>query len=370
MDNSQYIGALRCVPVGEINEWETHWDQLVEESSVGWILHSRLWHNVMLEILSGSNVSDRSFFLVHPDSGPVALCPLLISDVRYGGETFREAGFNGAGLPWPCISATGQLPDGILRHAINEAERLSRLNGAEKISFMSSSPESTADSYWYKELMASLPYLDASYESHLVNINSDTLLTVRERYRRYVKKYSKLVATNIVYGEAVTAAIEQSYFELHVKDAGGQYRSRDSYKMMADMARNGGGFFVVATSHETKNILGVLLILMHKLSAYDASVGVDPDHQDKFVSHLMKWNAIKHLQELGVSHYELGIVSNSARFERIPSQKEKGISMFKSGWSRNRTKRVLVAERFLNINSLHRWMQAKESALRSHMFES
>jgi hypothetical protein len=35
----------------------------------------------------------------------------------------------------------------------------------------------------------------------------------------------------------VTAALEETYFHLHVKDAGGQFRSRESYTLQCDLAR-------------------------------------------------------------------------------------------------------------------------------------
>ena len=76
--------------------------------------------------------------------------------------------------------------------------------------------------------------------------------------------------------------IEQAYFELHVKDAGGQFRPRESYTKMADLARKGEAAFIVARNIETGIIVGVLVIAIFKNAAYDSSVSIDPEYHQNY----------------------------------------------------------------------------------------
>ena len=123
----------------------------------------------------------------------------------------------------------------------------------------------------------------------------------------------------------MTPELEETYFKLHVKDAGGQFRSRESYTKQADIARGGEAFYVVATHTESGTIVGMLLVSLYKNTAYDNSVAVDPDFADKYVSHLLKWRAIEELQKRKVPTYELGQKADPLS----STKKEIGISHFK-----------------------------------------
>jgi lipid II:glycine glycyltransferase (peptidoglycan interpeptide bridge formation enzyme) len=156
----------------------------------------------------------------------------------------------------------------------------------------------------------------------------------------------------VIEGDAVTPEIEETYFQLHVKDAGGQFRSRESYHLQANLAREREAFYVTATHRGRNVIAGMLLVSVYKGAAYDNSVAVDPDFQDEYVSHLLKWTAIEALNARAVQIYELGEKAALPTTISIPSAKNRGISYFKEGWSRDSTKLVVAAEKFLDSDFL------------------
>lgn len=216
------------------------------------------------------------------------------------------------------------------------------------------------------ETAVALRYLDSSYLSHWVAVDGNALANVRERYRRYVKKFASGYDMSVVDGDAVTPALEETYFHLHVKDAGGQFRSQESYRFQAALARHGEAFFVVATNMAAGVTSGMLLVSAYKNVAYDNSVAVDPDYQGEYVSHLLKWTAIEELLRRGVTHYELGPKSGPPSFMALPSEKQRGISHFKEGWARGGTRRVVMAEKFLSARCLRAHMQAQAESLEQY----
>jgi lipid II:glycine glycyltransferase (peptidoglycan interpeptide bridge formation enzyme) len=189
---------------------------------------------------------------------------------------------------------------------------------------------------------------------------------VRERYRRYVKKFMPRYELSIKEGDTVTPELEENYFHLHVKDAGGQFRSRESYRFQANLARNHEAFYVTATRRDGSVRAGMLLVSVCKGAAYDNSVAVDPDFQDEYVSHLLKWTAIETLLARGVESYELGQKALSPTAVSIPSSKNYGISHFKEGWSKGAVKTIIMAEKFLDAAFLDAVVAVRTDALKAH----
>jgi len=197
-------------------------------------------------------------------------------------------------------------------------------------------------------------------------LEGDPLPNIRERYRRYVKKFSSRYSMSIADEDHVTPDLEEAYFRLHVKDADGQFRSRESYTLQADLARQGEGFFVIARNHVSDQVAGMLLVSIYKNAAYDNSVAVDPDFQHEYVSHLLKWAAVKELSRRGAKTYELGPKAENAHFMSVPSEKNLGISYFKEGWSRASVRRVGVAEKFLSARLLRAFLGNQADALEEY----
>lgn len=355
--------SLRAVDVDDVNDLDATWSKVVAEAPQGWCWHTRRWGEFVKAAASADDAVDRTFF-VFDDSGPVCLVPLAVCDTLEGPQTLRDASYNGGPLPWPCTVSGAHDANAIQKFAFMEAERRARESGAERIRFASYSPFITAGpDKWFEEITQSFNYLDLSFDSHLVTVDRHVLSHVRERYARYVRKFKAQFECTIADGAAVDGKLEQSYFELHVKDAGGQFRSRESYARIADLARFGEGFFVTARDIGSDVLVGMLLVSLIKGAAYDTSVCVEPAYQDRFVSHQLKWRAIEHLQQLGVTHYDLGTRNVSATFEDIPTAKTRGISFFKDGWARGGTKPVYVAGKFLTGSGLHKYVASRLVAL-------
>jgi hypothetical protein len=357
--------SLRAVDVAGTAEADERWSGLAAAAPQAWCWHTLRWRDFVRSASSGRNVTDQSFFVFDGDR-PVGLAPFTVGDFNEGGAPIRDAAYNGGPLPWPAIvgGAGDSSAAAAERFAFEEAERRARSLGAERIRFASFAPEAAASAgVWFDRVTHELAYLDASFPSHLVNVDAEVLSRVRKRYAQYIRRFRAAFACEVIDGAAVDDAFEQRYFELHVKDAGGQFRPRDSYSRMADLARHAEGFFVTARDLETGAVAGMLLVSVVKGAAFDTSVAVDPEFADRFVSHLLKHRAILHLQQLGVTHYELGMSQLGATLEWVPTPKTRGISFFKAGWARDGVKRIYVAEKFLTREGLEKHIRSRLHAL-------
>lgn len=325
------------------------WDRFVERSPRAWCWSTRRWQTFIRASNAAHNPHDISF-IVFRGYEPVCLAPGLVIDAKLGETTLRDGAYGGTPIPWPC-----PLPgeDAAEAFALSEVERRARLAGAGRLRLSCPVPASSATALdWFEPLVTRLGFIDSSYTSHLVDVDADVFGRVRERYRRYVRKAANTVTTEIAAGPAVTDAMEEAFFRLHVLDAGGQFRSRESYSRQIDLARSDEGFLAVARDAESEEIRGILLISVFNKSAFDSSVGIDPAHAKANISYVLKWAALKELVVRGIHHYELGGRWTVPRLDFVPSEKQRAISFFKDGWARGGIKKVPVAEKFLTSAAL------------------
>ena len=343
------------------------WKNLADSCPDAWFWHT--WANMEFNFAAAQNHEPKNLsFFVLLDERPVGLVPLLVERTNIT-DNFSgwDAAYYGGPLPWPAFLA--DLPDfeTIEEYAFRELERRAGEAGAGRIRVRLSPPQPMDHQQRRLERAISAHrYLDSSYLSHSFAIGADSLSHVRERYRRYVKKFMPRYEMSIKEGDAVTHELEESYFRLHVKDAGGQFRPRESYRFQANLARCQEAFYVTATRREDAALAGMLLVSVCKSAAYDNSVAVDPDFQDDYVSHLLKWTAIETLLNRGAKTYELGQKALPPTSVAIPSSKSYGISHFKDGWSQGAVKTVPAAEKFLDGAFLTAVMAARADAVKAY----
>ena len=342
------------------------WDQLVSESDEGWFWHTRANFDFNFCASRDFDARDLSFFLMRGGRA-IGIVPLTVQNRRIGDFEGREAAYYSGFLPWPCF-AKG-LPDlsGVEEFAFMELERRASAAGAGRIRVRSCPATPISDEVERIARIASVRrFAHSSIRSHIVALEPGTLANVRERYRRYHRKFSPQFELEVLDGVKLDRHWEQTYFELHVKDAGGQFRSRESYTRQADLARKGEGFYVAARHRERGAVAGMLLVSFVKNTAFDNSVGVEPEFQEMYVSHLLKWRAIEELLKRGAKTYELGELAEPATMLKVPSPKQCGISHFKEGWARGNVKTVHELDKFMDAKYLTAHFDARRSAIAAY----
>ena len=362
MPNS--ISDIRYQNVSEIPCWEDDWDAIVSTSPDAWYRHARILREYTLAATAERDPGDDSFFIFKGDR-LIGLAPVLFSRVADdNGYQALEAGYYGSPLPWPCFQAEFQRNQELELSVFDEIERRARARGAERLHFLLfPRPPSKEDEHRFKTLIDSRNYIDGRHPSHWVQIKDDSNSNVRPRYKRYIKKFKDQYNLSFIEGRAVDDEFAQTFMDIHIKDAGGQFRPRDSYFAQANLARDGLGFFAVATSVSSGKIAGMLLVILFNGQAHDASVAIDPEHEKNYVSHLLKWMTIETLIERKVAAYELGPKAELPTWQRIPSKNNYGISFFKDGWARGGEITLLVADKFLSRDALNLYSRGMTNRL-------
>lgn len=334
------------------------WRSLVETSPVAGIWHTWAWHAYILAAGGLFKAEDRSFF-IYDGKALVGLCPLILQSRTVDGREWVEAAYHAGLLPWP-LTDTPETED----FAFTELERRAREAGAGHIAMQLYSTAPRADEN-ARVLRTALThrYIASQNRVQVVEVHG-AYERARERFRRYDKKFSPLFDFDILLGEAVSAGAEEEYFRLHVLDAGGQFRPRESYEKQADLARASEAFYVHARHKKTGETAGMLFVSFYKGAAFDNSVAINPAYAEQYVGHTLRFRALKELERLGVRSFEMPLHPDAPSFVRIPSDKERSISHFKEGFSRGASRSIWKIEKFLNAEYLERYLSERRRSLK------
>ena len=349
--------------LSDFNNPETIWQNVVNNTSCAWFWSTYEQHRFRITVseASGRLVEDKSFVLLQ-EGKPCGLSPLVfIKAVDFEGI---QASYNDCPLPWPMVIDSINDQNKTLDYLFEEMEFRINDAGVGLMQLMLSPPGiGTEYEKLFVDIVKKRNFLDSSSIQHYIPISSETLDFVRKRYRRYVNKFFRKYELSILTESDCYQGLAREYMDIHVKDAEGVYRPIATYDAQINLIRNKEGFLVQARDKANDKVVGMLIISCFKNSAYDNSVAVDPKYQEDYISHLMKWKAIQHLQEINVNHYELGGAAISPTYLWQPTPKNYGISFFKEGWSRGYKKKMYIAVKYYSRISLEKVWNRKLSNL-------
>src|SRR3989344_2881297 len=335
--------GIKTVSVSGVPDAAKLWQEVVDASPDAWLWHTRIGFEFNFCAGQKYGAEDCSFFM-YKDGKPVGVVPLIVENARDGSGK-KEARYYSGFTPWPCFTKEiqGEELMALEDTAFAEIEKRVAALGVARVRVQLTPPKDRGSEKERVERIAKkYEYKIIPVELHVVDIGEHALSNIRERYRRYYKKFSPFFDLTVAEGEAVTHELEETYVKLHTKDAGGQFRSRESYTKQADTARGNEGFYAVATEKATGKVAGMLLISLYHGAALDNSTAVDPDYQHMRVSNLMKTRVIEELQSRGITSYVLG-----DKVGPDATENEKGISLFKDGYARGNFRTVYALEKVI-----------------------
>ncbi len=307
---------LQAIDIAKVDGAPKLWQEIVDASSDGWLWHTWLSHEFNLCAGEKYAARDLSFF-VYDRGRAVGVVPLIIEE-REG--TLQAAYYSGF-LPWPCFRKDVQNREALEDFACTELEQRARKAGAESIFVFFAPPQNTSnEESRVRRIAFRNGYETIISEHHFTEVMPQLLVRVCSRYD--YKRFSPFFELSVAEGACISLELEEKYFALHVSDAGGQFRSRESYGKQTDSAREGEGFYVVARHKKTGAIAGMALINVYKGTAYYGSVAVAPEMSKSCIGYQLQCRAVEELLARGIRYYDLGPV--------FTSEREKGISLFKS----------------------------------------
>lgn len=325
---------IQAIDIQDVAGAPALWQEIVDASDDGWLWHTWLAHEFNLCAGEKYSAKDLSFF-VYEGKRAVGVVPLIIEE-RDGR---RQAAYYSGFLPWPCFRRDVQPGKALEDFAFTELEQRARDAGADRISVRMTPPINRGDELErVTRVAAEQAYRSLPLSSHVATVSQETLTAIRSRYD--YKHFSPFFTVTVAEGSEVTDALEETYFKLHTKDAGGQFRSRQSYTKQADIARGREGFYVVAQQKESGDIAGMALVSCYKGAAYYNSVAIDPAFQKLCVGYQLQCRAIEELLNRGIPLYDLGVKEDA-------SEKKLGIARFKDKFARHQSRAVYHLEKSL-----------------------
>jgi hypothetical protein len=318
------------------------WQEIVDASPDAWIWHTWAQHEYNLCAAEQFAAKDLSFF-VYDGEKAIGVVPLIVQEKRSGDSIKREAIYYSGFLPWPAFRAEVTEQENVEDFAFSELEKRAREAGAQRLYARLTPPHNTGnEESRVKRIVSQNGYDVRTLEHHFTEVTPELLTHVRSRYD--YKHFSPLFDLYAVEGSDVTQDFEEIYFELHVSDAGGQFRSRESYTKQMDLVRAGEGFHVVARHKETRTIAGAALILVCKGTGFYGAVAVDPDMRKLCVGYQLQCQAIEELLARGIRFYDLGPIADTQKESSIH---EKNISMFKKKISGTGSRHIYSVQKLL-----------------------
>ena len=190
---------------------------------------------------------------------------------------------------------------------------------------------------WQKKIMeysASLDYMKYNVFCDLSLSEDEILKSIRRTNKYSIKKGIDLFNVEIV--DHSSPDIEEKFEQLrqyHIKIAGRETRSKNTWNIQLDGVKNHNDFLVFIYDKETNELVGGALFNVSKYLGLYAVAAYDRSRYDQPIGHVVQWEAIKYMKNMGLKWYEIG--ERVYKTDRNYEEKLYNISHYKEGFSTN-----------------------------------
>lgn len=299
------------------NLFKNYWDKYIADNKISpYYLFTNIEY--LHAYAAGRIVKDRSFVYIK-NNKPVS-CVFLPIEAKDGLKSITIAG---SFSPAPLFLSQRDLEQKMM----NQIDIIAEEEKVKKIMFRVDPLESA--SYSYNFLM-DYDYLDASLVGYLVDCKN---ISMRRNHQRAVRKinsdndFSIFIMTK----DNKDYQIHEKYRELHHKCSGRITRSKETFDLLFKLLEQGNAI-LVGLNYKGKFI--AFTYFSHNGSkAISYSAADDPDFDHLPLYHIINFNAINYFHRIGIEEIDMGQPFNiSNQFFYFPDQKQKNISLFKSGF--------------------------------------
>ncbi len=312
------------------------WGQMCLESDEAWYWHSSQWIDYCLSYGQTKYATENISFMVVDDSGPLAICPLLL-EKRLGADGKERMEISTAGS-----GGYGIAP--ALRNDLTE-ERADKVmkNIFETIDGLAAQNQVVRTSLWYSPLakkrqginiLMKYGFIDCSLCSQVIDLSAslaEIWSGVRKGHKYDIHRGEKHFTVHIYDKDNADKSVFDQYRLLHHKASGRMTRPIETFEMMYDWITRGWGM-LCGVSQDGK-YAGFSYINIYKDSAFYSSASDDPEFQTEVpISHVIQWAVMKWLKEKGYKNYEIGAQQFGPQIHDLPAPKDLSISFFKRGF--------------------------------------
>ncbi|MCX5749178.1 MAG: GNAT family N-acetyltransferase [Candidatus Saganbacteria bacterium] len=312
------------------------WGELCQKSNDAWFWHTTEWMNYCISYGFEKHRSKNLSFIMIDDSGPIAICPLVLeSHAGPDGKERQEFSISGSGgyLEMPAVRSnlTKGHTDKIMDEILETIDQMAVRHQVSRVSFRSAP---LAQQRYNINSFEKFGYLDCSLSTHVIDLKlslAEIWSDVRKGHKYDIHRGEKNFIIHIYDKDNADKSIFDQYRLLHHKASGRVTRPIETFEMMYDWIVRGLGMLCGVCRNG--QYAGFSYISLYKDSAYYTSASDDPDFQtDVPISHVIQWSVIKWLKEKGFQTYEIGGQHYGPHIYDLPSAKDGSIAFFKRGF--------------------------------------
>ena len=312
------------------------WDKMCLESDNAWFWHTTDWLNYCMSHGAEKHNTINVSFMLADDSGPLAICPLLL-EKRIGLDgkerlEFSTAGSGGYGIiPAVCNVSSEERADKIMKKIFETIDKLAAQYQVARASFRSNPlAKKRSDS----NILMRYGYIDNSLNTQIIDLTlpvAELWSNVRKGHKYDVNRGKKNFEVHIYDKGNADKNIFDQYCLLHHKAAGRITRPIETFEMMYQWILSGEGMLCGISKDGV--FVGFSYIILYKDGAFFGSASDDPDFKaDIPISHIAQWAIICWLKERGYKNYEIGFQHFGPQIFDVPTSKDLNISFFKRGF--------------------------------------
>ncbi|MCW7482135.1 FemAB family protein [Leptospira kanakyensis] len=186
---------------------------------------------------------------------------------------------------------------------------------------------------WIWSLLKNGGTVDLCYDLYVdLKLELETIKSYfRSSYKPLITKGLKIWRSELL--TFYDSATWSEFRNLHISVAGRETRSVKTWDIQADSLKNGDGFLVLLRNGDSRLVgAGFFRHSKHE-GSYDTAA-YDRSLFDMPLGHVVQWLAIEEFKRRGVCWYYIGEYLNHKTAYQY-SEKEKNISLFKSGFATN-----------------------------------
>jgi len=170
--------------------------------------------------------------------------------------------------------------------------------------------------------------------SQIIDLNEEKASlwrNIRKSYSSLINNGLRDLSPEIIESKTITWELMQKFRELHIREAGRETRSEESWKRQYEMVKADEAFVIVGRVDNI--VVSAGLFAYNQTNCYYWVSASRRDLFDKPLFHAIMWTAILHSKELGLRWFEVGEQLHPCHpKDNKPTKKELGISDFKAGF--------------------------------------
>ena len=299
--------------------------------------YSRLWRKYQIAYSGDALLKDISTILLDSTNTPVLICPLYLEEydgvkqLSYRGEYLTV-------LRTPLFSRdiSYKQRKKIEKYFFELLDDYAKIYKIKKMCFLIDPLCQIFEEERYN-FLNKYGFFDCSMQTRMIDLQQsleELWSKIRKSIKPTINKQYKVYKISVIDSNCDTKILEEKhkvFEELHHKSAGRITRPLQTFNLQLEMLKNNESF-MVELLHKGRTIC-INYFIHSKYSGYYASSADDPDFKAEVpTSHVLQWEAIKHLKKLGAKYFELDNQYFGEQFFEHPSAKEISISNFKSAF--------------------------------------